>query len=70
MGRRHPRFVCEGCKQAVDEFPEYHLCDYCAGQFRAIWRLYTTICEVREKARKLSPAQLMYTLWTTYKKSS
>lgn len=66
---RHLGFLCNGCHSYVkDEYTDFHLCAYCAGQFRAIWRIYTTICGVRLRARKLSPAQLVARLWEAYQK--
>lgn len=64
MGSRHVKFLCEGCRSGVDNFSEeFRLCEHCAGEFRAIWRLYNKICTVRAKARELSPAQLVLRLW-------
>lgn len=67
MARRRVKFLCEGCRSGIDEFAEeFQLCAYCAGEFRAILRLYSQICELREKARELSPAQLVARLWKFY----
>lgn len=69
MSRRRIRFLCEGCRSPVDEFQEeFQLCEHCAGEFRAIWRLYSHICTVRAKARELTPAKLFHKIWEVYSK--
>jgi len=61
-------FLCQGCNDYIKDYADNHLCNYCAGEFRAIMRIYSQICALRLKARKLSPARLVQVLWAVYQR--